>query len=126
MSEMNFDPITGQPLNNQNNNTQNSTMPIEQNNLGQIPNQEIFSNQIPATNNANDNINDRTNQTAVMMQTVATVNQTQENFISNVQNENKITSEKKENKPNYWFIIILFIIILAAIFFLFPFLLKTL
>ena len=124
---MNFDPMTGEPLNNQGANApqpiEMPTVPIEQVAQTVEPQQPIMEsiNPEPTTNN----IAPTESQTVNMMQNVATVNQTQENFINNVQNENKVNEEKKADGPNYWFIIILFIIIFAAIFFLFPYLLKT-
>ena len=60
------------------------------------------------------------------MQNIPTVEQSKEQFIDNTQS---ISTEKKEEKSgsvNYVFIIILFVIIFAAIFFLFPILLEKL
>jgi len=66
------------------------------------------------------------NETVVQqpIQGVPTVEQSKEDFIDNTQS---LTPEKKEVKKkevNYLFMIILFVIIFAAIFFLFPILLK--
>ena len=58
------------------------------------------------------------------MKAIPTAGQSTQEFINNTQS---MTSEKKEEnkgKVNYAFVIILFIIILASIFFLFPYLLK--
>lgn len=101
-SEMKFDPMTGQPLNN----VQNSQP--EQNVVAQN------QSQVTPTQNVNQ----------VQMQTIPTVDQTKQEFINNTQALNKEEKEEKKGGINYVFIVILFIIIFAAIFFLFPFLLK--
>ena len=57
-------------------------------------------------------------------QNIPRVEQSQEEFINNVQSVNTEKKEEKKDKINYTFIIILFIIIFASIFFLFPILDK--
>ena len=58
------------------------------------------------------------------LQNIPTVEQDKQAFINNVQNMNQETNEQKKESINFVFIIILFLIILAAIYFLFPILLK--
>lgn len=60
------------------------------------------------------------------MQTIPTVDQSKEAFIDNTQANSTAKKQAKKDGPNWAFIIILFIIIFASIFFLFPYLLKTL
>lgn len=113
-NEMNFDPMTGQPINKSDVNT----TPISQQNIPIVgidqkqPEQQTEDIQSQASqNNSN------------LFQTVPTVEQSKQDFINNTQ---ALTPEKKEeiSNNNYTFIIILFIIIFASIFFLFPILLK--
>lgn len=124
-NQMRFDPMTGQPINNINTNTNM--------NNNSVPNQNIQNPQTYQQVNQNTiqqpTVNQQTFQNAmineqVQMQSIPTVDQTKQEFINNTQNMN---TEKKENKKegvNYLFIIILFAIMFAAIFFLFPILLK--
>ena len=58
------------------------------------------------------------------LQNIPTVEQNKQDFINNVQNMNQETNVQKKESINFIFIIILFVIILAAIYFLFPILLK--
>ena len=116
---MNFDPVTGQPINQNINNTLNSQI----NNVNVTPTtqmtQPIHTVQSEQTINNNTNIQQQ-------MQNIPTVEQPKQEFINNTQASNAITGEQKKEGNNIVFIIILFVIIFAAIFFLFPYLLKVL
>ncbi len=125
---MRFDPMTGQPINNTNttvvpnmpNNTtvQNQNFQINQD-TQTIQNQPIQQQPINQQSFESTMIN-QINQ----MQSIPTVDQSKQDFINNTQNINAEKKEEKKQGINYVFIIILFIIIFAAIFFLFPILLK--
>lgn len=58
------------------------------------------------------------------LQNIPTVEQDTQSFINNVQTLNGEKKEEKKEGVNFIFIIILFIVILASIFFLFPLLLD--
>lgn len=58
------------------------------------------------------------------IQGVPTVEQSKEEFIDNTQALTPEKKEEKQNGVNYVFMVILFVIIFGAIFFLFPLLLK--
>lgn len=60
------------------------------------------------------------------MQAIPTVDQSKEAFIDNTQANSTAKKQEKKDGPNWAFIIILFVIIFASIFFLFPYLLKVL
>lgn len=121
-NQINFDPMTGQPIN-PNTNTNNvvpnngTTTPMQQNN---IPVQPVN------TNNLNPTIEPMAVNVQQPMQNIPTVEQSKQEFIDNTQANSLDKKEDKKDSPNITFIIILFVIILAAIFFLFPYLQKTL
>ena len=103
-NQMNFDPMTGQPIN-----------------QGADATTQVQGTQPEGQTTVIENITVNTQQ---QMQNIPTVDQSKQEFISNTQN---ITEQKKENKSekaNWTFIIILFIVILAAVFFLFPILFR--
>lgn len=102
-NQMNFDPMTGQPINQ---------------NITTIPNQVQTTQSVQQPAN-NINIQQQ-------LQSIPTVEQTKQEFINNTQAENVVKKEEKQDGPNIVFIIILFVIIFAAIFFLFPYLMKVL
>lgn len=130
--QMNFDPMTGQPIV-QNINTNNT--PI---------NNEIDNNKVASTPTGNTNESIQTTQTVLInqqqeigninnnssiqqqMQSIPTVEQNKQDFISNTQADSTAKEEVKKDGPNITFIVIMFLIIFAAIFFLFPYLLKIL
>lgn len=120
-NEMKFDPITGQPLNNNldlNNNI--STQDISNNQNVVQTNQQVIQNaQMQQSNIVNQDLNNQ-----IQMQSIPTVDQSRQEFINNTQALNAEKKEEKKSGINYAFIIILFAIIFAAIFFLFPYLLK--
>lgn len=121
-NEMKFDPMTGQPI-------QNSVQIDNQvQNIQQVPTIEQVQPQnnvevqtVPIEqqiNTIDTNINN--------IQAVPTVEQSKQDFINNTQS---VTSEPKKEKKdgiNWAFIIIMFAIILGAIIFVFPYLLKNL
>lgn len=106
-NQMNFNPETGEPINN--GNIQN----VQSNNSSQI----IQTNQVNATQ-----------QSIIQpqMQSIPTIEQDKNEFINNTQAQTLNQENKNEKKSsfNYTFVIILFIIIFAAILFLFPVLFK--
>ena len=110
-NNINFDPFTGQPINRENNQTIPNANQTSVNNEQNQPTVEIN------TQVDNQNIQN-------VLQSIPTIEQTKQEFINNAQSLN--TEQKKEKKQgiNYAFVIILFIIVLAAIFFLFPMLMK--
>lgn len=128
-----IDPITGQPIQTQNNmngetnNIQNTyglpNMPTI--NTTNINMQNANANQ---TNN-NQNIMNQTNGNQNIMnqmQNIATIDQPMETFINNTQSNVKAEKNDDTPKVNYVFVAIIFVIILVSIIFLFPYLQKTL
>ena len=118
--QVRFDPMTGQPISQ----NENSTDIIQTNIVEQtvVPVEPVQTNQIDATPNfTNNNIS-----TQQQMQSIPTVEQDKQNFISNTQADSTAKEEVKKDGPNIVFIVIMFLVIFAAIFFLFPYLLKTL
>lgn len=99
--EMKFDPLTGKPLNTvQTSNTEKR----EENKTEEkttVP-YEIQNN----------------------VQSIATVDQSNDKFLNNEQNSSNIKNEKLNEKSSYIFIFVIFAIILLAIIFLFPLLNK--
>ena len=92
-------------------NTENIVLEQNQDNEQQIQNIETTQINEPALNQNE-------------FQSIPTVEQSQQDFINNVQSMNQEKKEEKKEGINFVFIIILFVIILAAIYFLFPLLLK--
>ncbi len=80
---------------------------------------------IQQANNDSTNINSA-NSIQQQMQSIPTVDQNRQDFINNTQAENTVNKKEKKSGPNVVFIVILFVIIFAAIFFLFPYLLENL
>ena len=112
--EMNFDPMTGEPINNnQNNNISQQNIPVILPETNPMVNQVIPQEQLQNVN-------------VQPIQTIPTIEQSKEQFINNTQNISETKKEEKKEGVNYIFIIVLFIIIFAAIFFLFPYLLEVL
>ena len=128
-SEMRFDPQTGKPIAGAPNSsnlasaTLNSQQqPVQPQSISVPPidtptDQSIMQNNTEVNNNNMANIQQQ-------MQSIPTVEQNRQEFMNNANANNKVKEESKESKPNITFIIILFVIILAAIFFLFPYLLN--
>ena len=114
----NFDPITGQPLqNNQQilNNAEQVNQPtIEQATIVTEPkaNQQSIDQPAPVE------------QIQSQLQNIPTVEQNKQDFINNVQSMNQQKKEEKKEGVNFVFIIILFVVILVVIYFLFPILLN--
>lgn len=112
--EMNFDPMTGEPINNnQNNNISQQNIPVilPETNNEPIPQEQLLDSNI---------------QPIQPIQSIPTIEQSREQFINNTQNISETKKEEKKEGVNYIFIIVLFVIIFAAIFFLFPYLLEVL
>ena len=121
-NQMNFDPMTGQPINNN---------PVPTAPVNPIPNvQPIPIEQQVTTIESQPIIQQPTNNTYInpqqQMQGIATVEQDKQQFIQNTQASTVVKKEEKKEGPNIGFIITLFIIILASILFLFPYLMKVL
>ena len=121
-NQMNFDPMTGQPLNN--NVVQPTVTPVAP--VQQVmPTPEVTPvQQVPTQANIIQENTPILNQQ--QMQNIPTVEQTKQQFIDNTQANSSAKIEEKKEGPNIAFIVILFIIIFAAIFFLFPYLIKVL
>ena len=100
--EMKFDPLTGQPLHNDNTQKPSSEVKIE--------NTEEKTTVTEAQQNK--------------VQSVATVEQSNDNFLNNTQSDSTVKNEKMNEKSSYIFIFVIFAIILLAIIFLFPLLNK--
>lgn len=120
-----FDPMTGQPL--QNNTPQQVTenrpvaqqQPVVPNNISQQV-ESIEQNQNPVIEQPQTNNIIQEAQPQVQLQSIPTVEQNKQDFINNVQSMNQEKKEEKNEGINFVFIIVLFVIILAAILFLFP------
>ena len=114
---MRFDPMTGEPIV-----SNESVVPVNE----QVPNEPVVevNTEVPVqdTNTVN-NVNDAV-QIQNELQSIPTVEQGKEAFINNVQSMNQEKKEEKKEGVNFVFIIVLFVVILAAIFFLFPLLLD--
>ena len=100
----------------QNTNISNN-VPLEQNQLSQSEN---VSNATSTNFQQTDSLTSIQND----LQSIATVEQSNENFINNSQSESSEKVESSEGKMNYAFIIILFIVIFAVVYFLFPLISK--
>lgn len=109
-NNVNFDPMTGQPIH------KNNQQPV-------VNEQPQVNNQALNQNSMQPNINQET-QIQSQLQSIPTVEQNKEQFIGNVQSTNIEKKEEKKEGVNFIFIIILFVIILVAIYFLFPLLAK--
>lgn len=99
-NEMNFDPLTGQSIKKEESIVENG-----QNAASVTSTQEQTASQQD-------------------LQSIATVDQSNEKFINNTQSSSKENTNSSDGKMNYAFIIILFIIIFASIVFLFPLISK--
>ena len=127
-NQINFDPMTGQPIN-----TENASTPtISQQNIpivGLEQEENIPHTQVNQYNTFTQQTIDTYNNNASVqqqMQVIPTVEQSKQEFINNTQANNTIKKEENKEGPNITFIAILFAIIFAAIFFLFPYLIKVL
>lgn len=142
----NFDPITGQPIN-QNNNIPNvqtidstvgqvmSEMPALESTVEQTmsvvqPSDTTIVQEIPELqplDTSNEIINvDNSIQTNIQdeLRNIPTIEQDKQDFINNVQTANQEKKEEKKDKNNLLFIIIAAVVLLLAIYFLFPLLLN--
>ena len=101
-SNVNFDPMTGQPI--QNNNTELPTMPKIQPLLdqAQIQNEQ----QLNSSENSVSNLNNQATQIRNELQSIPTVEQNKQDFINNVQSMNQEKREEKKGGNNLIFIII--------------------
>lgn len=125
-NQVNFDPITGQPINqimNTNDNIITNNISTQTIVETELPIQSISTNQIQSENLETQN---NTTNTQQLIQSTPLVEQTKQDFINNVQVNSTSKKDEKKDGPNIVFIIILFVIIFGAIFFLFPYLQKNL
>lgn len=124
--QMNFDPMTGEPINQNNGNVNNTVV------LNQVQPESVkqttaqIVQPTPVTVESEQNITSNTINAQQQMQSIPTVEQSKQEFINNTQENNTIKKDEKKEGPNVAFILILFAIIFAAIFFLFPYLLEVL
>lgn len=123
MNDMNFDPMTGEPLHNNEQlvDTQSiNTVDIQsENNTTQIQQTEMPTAQ-------QQNGQNQQTETAIQdqLQNIATVEQSTDDFINKIQMQSQEIQEEKKETNKFTFLIILFIVLLGSIYFLFPLLLK--
>ena len=125
-NQINFDPITGQPINN--------NAAINQQAFEATSMQQPINNNTAINQQANIEFQTVSNNAEIpnnlsiqhQMQNIPTIEQTKQNFINNTQATTAAQSQEKKDGPNIVFIIILFAIIFAALFFIFPLLIKVL
>ena len=123
MNNMNFDPITGEPI--QNIQNMQNTTPLDNQSIITKENNEVINE--PSIDSNVQSINTSSTEAVQIqneLQNIPTVEQDKEAFINNVQTLNQEKHEEKKEGVNFVFILILFIVILTAIYFLFPLLLK--
>lgn len=117
-NQINFDPMTGQPIN-QNLNNNNTVVPNQAQPVNVQPVAPVQP--VPAVEPVQPiPVVDEQQQ----IQNIPTVEQSKQEFIDNTQANNTAKKEEKKDGPNIAFIVILFVIIFAAIFFLFPYLMD--
>lgn len=123
-NKMNFDPMTGEPINNIRDNENYDQAIIQINNAvgEQINLNEQFKQTI------NEEIKqqpiDELNEIQNKMQSIPTVEQSNQDFINNVQTTNKQKNEEKKESNGIIFFIVAVVLLLLAIYFLFPLLMK--
>ena len=119
-NQINFDPMTGQPIN---------SNPEPSSPVNSFPNVQTVQ-PIPVPVEPQSTIMQPTNSAYInpqqQMQSIATVEQNMHQFIQNTQANNTVKKEEKKDGPNIGFIITLFVIILGAILFIFPYLMEVL
>lgn len=108
----------------ENNNTQQEVQPLQP--LSDLPvdtvTPQVENNDTPV-HAANDTVTQQV-QIQTELQNIPTVDQNKQQFMNNIQSINQEKNEEKKEGINFVFIIILFVVILAAIYFLFPILLN--
>ena len=129
-NQENFNPTQQQPVNNPTMNTV-PQQPIVQPQPIQQPVQQPVQQQIPVPNTQTTAIPtiqpvvaNRNASIQQQMNSIPTIDQDTQQFINNTQAVNTVKKEERKEGPNIIFIVILFVIIFAAIFFLFPYLLN--
>ena len=150
-NQVSFDPMTGQPINNTNSVAnqlamQQPAQSVVQQSVTQQPVQPATQQPVQPTIQQNDqinvpNLNENPNATISVapsieqpqpiniqqqLSAIPTVDQNPQQFVNNTQATNVVKKEEKKEGPNIAFIVIIFVIIFAAIFFLFPYLLELL
>ena len=127
-NQINFDPMTGQPIDN-NNNINNQVQNLNQQqqvNLQNLNNNQNLNEVAPVMPAVASIEQPQTNNIQQQLSSIPTIEQNAEQFVNNTQATNTIKKEEKKEGPNIAFIVIIFAIIFAAIFFLFPYLLEIL
>lgn len=135
--QMNFDPMTGEPIvQNENIDNTATTQQAQTENIQVVSTPQVEStnetNQVTQTEVTQSTANtqqqtiENVNSIQQQMQNIPTVEQNKQDFISNTQADSTAKEEVKKDGPNITFIVIMFLIIFASIFFLFPYLLKIL
>lgn len=151
-NDLRFDPLTGQLITGNNNtNNLNTDNAAAQNNGAQINpatiggmqvdnntnfgptanptnvnNSAVNTGTITSINNEQSTItNVQPDNMANQMSGIPTVEQSKQDFISSTQIISSDKNEDKKDGPNFILIAIIFVLILAAIIFVFPFLLKN-
>lgn len=126
-NQMNFDPMTGQPINQNTNSVNNNVVPntLRQDSIQPTNQAQQVNTLEPAQQIQPTPVNNIMN-TQQQIQNIPTVEQSKQEFINNTQANNTVKKEEKKEGPNIIFIIVLFVIIFASILFLFPYLLKVL
>lgn len=112
---MKFDPMTGEPLNNSQ---------IDNQSLNTIPSMPAIPEMPENNSNVTTPMQNETINNQPIIQGVPTVEQSQQEFINSTQNISSEKKEEKKDKLNYTFVIILFVLVMLAIYFLFPILLR--
>lgn len=112
---MKFDPMTGEPLNNPQTDNQS---------LNAIPSMPVMPEMPQSNSNITTPVQSQDINNQPLIQGVPTVEQSQQEFISSTQNISSEKKEEKKDKLNYTFVIVLFVLVMLAIYFLFPILLR--
>lgn len=130
-NNINFDPVTGQPIQNEQpqftTEPSNTQQPVE-NFQAQIADGKLSDEMMPTMEPINQPLQETSNEQNIQPQdqlhTIPVVGQNQQDFINNSQTVNQEKSEEKKEGISITFVIILFVIMLVAIYFLFPLLSK--
>lgn len=132
---INFDPMTGQPISQNNNISPNPNEVMQNQSNSQTVETQAINQQVDVganqsiPNNITQNVPiDSSANVPPEIISAPLVEQSKEQFINNSQvvNQEKVKEKGKNNGINYLFVIILLAVLFIAIFFLFPLLSKNL
>lgn len=132
---INFDPMTGQPISQNNNISPNPNEVMQNQSNSQTVETQAVNQQVDVganqsiPNNITQNVPiDSSANVPPEIISAPLVEQSKEQFINNSQvvNQEKVKEKGKNNGINYLFVIILLAVLFIAIFFLFPLLSKNL